>query len=195
MVEATLLSLKKVIVSDSGRSDTPVASTKEKNEEIQDVKMETVQESLVKHHANLPHWQQGGCIYFVTFRSKRGDLPNSALQEIKQILERERHEECFLHFAVIMPDHVHLLVAPAEIESQIWYSLSKILKTIKGVSSHAINHLLKTSGSVWQKESFDRIIRNEEEYQKFWNYMLYNPVKKGLATSLEDYPFYVTHFK
>ena len=77
---------------------------------------------------------------------------------------------------VIMPDHIHLLLIPKE-----KYSLSNIMKGIKGVTARKINIIRRTSGSVWQNESFDRIIRDEDELNEKLNYMLYNPVKKNLT--------------
>ena len=40
-------------------------------------------------------------------------------------------------------------------------------------------------GAIWQKESFDRIVRSEEEYLKKGNYILNNSF--GRWPELEDY--------
>ena len=45
----------------------------------------------------------------------------------------------------------------------------------------------KATGSIWQKESFDRIIRNQKELLEKVNYMLNNPVKKGLTVDSWEY--------
>ncbi|HEY7155345.1 MAG TPA: transposase [Gemmataceae bacterium] len=96
-----------------------------------------------------------------------------------------------LHLAVAMPDHVHLLLQPREKEAGRWFDLAEILKGIKGVSSRRINQLLGTTGTVWQAENFDRIMRNEEEYLQKWEYIWNNPVKAGLVSQPEQYPFFV----
>lgn len=59
----------------------------------------------------------------------------------------------------IMPNHVHLVFTILSKEK----SLSDIMKLIKGSSSIHINQYLKRSGSLWQAESFDRLIRDEKE--------------------------------
>lgn len=84
--------------------------------------------------------------------------------------------------AVVMPDHAHLILRPKDD-----IDLSRILKGIKGVSSRKINELRNTSGSVWQVESFDRIIRNNEELKEKIQYMYYNPVKSGLTDDPDSY--------
>ena len=58
---------------------------------------------------------------------------------------------------------------------------------IKGVSPHKINLKRNTSETIWQDESFDRIIRNAEELKEKINYMLNNPLKKGLTDNPMNY--------
>jgi putative transposase len=142
-----------------------------------------------RHH--LPHWQQGGSTYFVTFRSARGALPIEAVHTIRDMILEGHGRRYDLAFGVIMPDHVHLLLRPLEIEPGIWHDLSDILKWIKGAGARRINQLLGGQGSVWQKESFDRIVRDEEEYFQKWQYMVLNPFKAGLVDNPDDYDAFV----
>ena len=51
---------------------------------------------------------------------------------------------------VIMPNHVHILITPAENET-----LQKALKRIKGASARGINLALGQNGKVWKKHSYD----------------------------------------
>ena len=140
---------------------------------------------------NLPHWQIGGSVYFITFRSARGILPTIALNEVKKHILFDHNKRYRLYFAVIMPDHVHILLQPLKNVQDKFFTLKEILQGIKGSSARSINKVLQTSGTVWQAESFDRIMRNEEEMYEKWNYMWNNPIKAGLATGLEEYEFYV----
>jgi putative transposase len=45
-------------------------------------------------------------------------------------------------------------------------------------------------GTVWQDERYDRLVRNEEEFQGYWEYIRNNPIKAGFSTIAEDYPFF-----
>jgi REP element-mobilizing transposase RayT len=81
-----------------------------------------------------------------------------------------------------MPDHVHLLFKPAD-----GFSLSRIMKGVKGASSKRLNEQRGTRGSLWQDESWDRIIRDEAEFDEKLNYMLNNPVKAGLCEDAWEY--------
>ncbi len=135
---------------------------------------------------NLPHWQQGGNVYFITFTLASGQLTPA---ERDLVLKACRHwdgERIELQAAVVMPDHVHLLFAPFEKSRGEWYSLAEILHSIKSFTSHAINKDRGSSGTVWQDESFDRIVR-ADEYADTVSYILNNPVKAGIAESWRDY--------
>lgn len=68
---------------------------------------------LVRRRRELPHWEQGGQTYFITSRSARGALPPAALKIISAAIEHDDGRRYDLAFAVVMPDHVHLLLRPA----------------------------------------------------------------------------------
>ena len=45
------------------------------------------------------------------------------------------------------------------------------------------------SGPFWQDESYDHLVRGDEECQRIRRYIEWNPVKAGLAASPEDFPY------
>jgi REP element-mobilizing transposase RayT len=83
-----------------------------------------------------------------------------------------------LHAWVIMPNHAHLLfsVAPAG-------ALDKIIASWKRFSANQIQQRIGGAGGIWQKDYFDRLIRNEEHFQNVIRYIRNNPVKAKLSTS------------
>ncbi len=89
-----------------------------------------------------------------------------------------------------MPDHVHLIFIPLINEkAREVYSLAEIMDAIKGASAHLINRLLARNGRVWQEESFDRVLRCSEKLDEKVEYILDNPVRRGLVGNHEDYPW------
>ena len=138
---------------------------------------------------HLPHWTLKGAIYFVTFRTDsktdKNVCPTLSVEEQKLVLKHiiNGNEKFYtLISAIVMPDHIHMLLTPMG-----GYSLSRIMKGIKGVSARRLNLKRGTSGSIWQEESFDRIIRNQNELDEKLSYMLNNPAKRGLTESPWDY--------
>ena len=76
-----------------------------------------------------------------------------------------------------MPNHIHGVMRPLKWEE---YPLEKLLKTIKQRSSGEINKIVGTKGPLWQDESFDRMIRDEEGLFRIVQYIGNNPSKAGL---------------
>ena len=146
-----------------------------------------VQQELFKTRRNLPHWQSGGSTYFVTFRTNNLELKPEARTIVLDACRHFDGDRYRLRCAVVMPDHVHLLLQPEEAGAGRWHSLSSILHSIKSFTGNRINTLLGRKGTVWQDESYDRIVRNESELLEKWNYIRNNPVKKGLVCSPDEW--------
>jgi REP element-mobilizing transposase RayT len=77
---------------------------------------------------------------------------------------------------VVMPNHVHVLVTPYE-----GFELVDILHSWKSFTANEINTLMKSSGRVWQHESYDHIVRSEEELARIEQYIIENPSKAGIV--------------
>ena len=146
---------------------------------------------LVMRRHHLPHWQQVGSTYFVTFRSRRGALPDLALDAVRACVLHDHGKRYDLAAGMAMPDHIHLLIRPRMRDAASWYDLGEIMQGIKGTSARMINRVLGTAGSVWQRESFDRIVRDEVEFREKWAYIADNPVKRGLASATGEYRWYI----
>ncbi len=130
----------------------------------------------------LPHWQLEGSTYFITFRLMKGTLTPAERLVVRDHISAGHRRFYSLVAVVVMPDHVHLILRPLP-----GLDLSRIMKGIKGVSANLLNRARGTTGTVWQDESYDRIMRDEDEFNEKLNYMLNNPVKAGLCVAGEEY--------
>lgn len=142
----------------------------------------------------LPHFERPWGKYAVAFSThQRRELTPTerdiALQSIVHGHERNQYE---LYVGCVMPDHVHLLFEP-QIRDQgvdgktVFWSLSEILQGIKSSSAHRINKASGKQGAVWEKESFDRLIRSESDLHEKFSYMCRNAWDAGIAGPTEDY--------
>jgi putative transposase len=91
-----------------------------------------------------------------------------------------------LYGLVVMPDHVHLVLAPLA-DTQGAISIAEIMQAIKSTSAHRINRALGRKGRVWEEESFDRALRREESIADKIDYMMGNPVAAGLVQNPLEY--------
>jgi putative transposase len=93
-----------------------------------------------------------------------------------------RQQKYLLHEFVIMPNHFHLLITPAE-------TLERALQLIKGGFSFRAKKELKVSGEIWQTSFHDHRVRDNGEYENAKIYIHQNPVRAGLVERPEDYPY------
>lgn len=75
-----------------------------------------------------------------------------------------------LHALVVMPNHVHVLLTPAE-----GYDVITTIGNIKSFTATKINKLLGRSGDFWQRNSFDRMLRCADDFQAKMDYIIHNP--------------------
>ena len=75
---------------------------------------------------------------------------------------------------VLMPNHFHLLLSAPNTTPD------KIMQKIKLSFSRRLNSRLgAVTGSVWQRRYWDHIIRDQDDFNKHFDYVHYNPVKHG----------------
>jgi hypothetical protein len=63
------------------------------------------------------------------------------------------------------------------------------MQGIKSASAHSVNRLLKRAGPLWQDESFDHVLRNDEKLREKAEYICANAVRAGIASSEDQYPW------
>ncbi len=87
----------------------------------------------------------------------------------------------------IMPNHVHAVFTPLKKENRGYWPLSAIMHSIKGYSAREANKILGRAGKFWHKESFDHVVRDEEELNRIVRYVLNNPVKAGFVKKWDEW--------
>ena len=158
--------------------------------------------NVIYREDNLPHIQVPGATYFITFRThKFRVLSEKARETVLKTVLYWNNQRWKVFSVVVMPDHMHLIVKPLvesasirnnsdSISKQKYWDLSKILHSVKSYSANEINKIENKQGEpVWQTESYDRVIRNSEELVNELAYMNHNPVKAGLVSHAEEYPY------
>ena len=182
----------------------------------------------IDHTENrLPHWQQTGAVYFVTFRL--GDsVPQPLLAQWEDEreawlrwhpqpwtpeIEREYHErfsgamerwldaghgscvlrdpanaaivgEALRYFDggrvaqlawIVMPNHVHALFV-----LHAGWTLEQMIHSWKLFTARQINARLGRKGSLWMRDYFDRLVRDDRHFANCVRYIRRNPAKPHL---------------
>jgi REP element-mobilizing transposase RayT len=103
-------------------------------------------------------------------------LPSVSVALLESAQFRHQRGDWWLDLILLMPDHVHLLACfPAAKEMPV------VIKEWKAYTA-------KRAGVVWQRGFFDYRLRREESLREKADYILHNPVRKGLVTRAEDWP-------
>lgn len=143
---------------------------------------------------HLPHFERPWAKYAITWSTNnRQKLSDAARKVVLDCIRYWNERRYDLYAACVMPDHVHILIEPRvknqDSNATEFHSLTEILHTLKSFTAHKINELEKTSGAVWERESFDRLIRSENDLHEKFNYITRNPWDAGVARPGEDYPW------
>lgn len=193
------------------------------------IKFLNPEEEIQKGAGKLPHWEQHGVCYFITFRladsipselmvkwkKDRDEWISQNPQPWSEEAEAEYHREfsmkienwldqgrgeCFLisdevrkivlskliekhgssyhmHSLVIMPNHIHVLISIIE------GTLADLMHKWKGATAYLSNKHLTRSGAFWQRDYFDRIIRDARHYERCKRYIANNPKKANLRNA------------
>ena len=75
-----------------------------------------------------------------------------------------------LYRFVIMPNHVHLLLSPIGKEVS-----TRFIGSVKQYTANAINQALGRKGQVWQRNFFDRLVRDGNNFEAYVYYINQNP--------------------
>ena len=120
-------------------------------------------------------------IYFVTIcvANRQRVLANeTAFNAFKATISKLENWRIFA--AMLMPDHLHVIVAPMG-------SRNAKLGNFSGALKRWICRELNASWE-WQPGCFDRLLRSDESLHDKWLYVQENPVRGGLVGHWKDWP-------
>lgn len=144
--------------------------------------------------------------YFEKFDSVLGNYKNS-VSWLRQTAVAEKVKEAIHYYDgksydlityALMPNHVHMVFAPINVgrfseppksgrNGVSTYIVAKILQDLKKYTAVECNKILNRSGAFWQHESYDHVVRDEDELSRIIEYVLNNPVKAKLVDKWEDW--------
>jgi REP element-mobilizing transposase RayT len=121
-----------------------------------------------------------------------------AQPEIAEIVKEALHyrdtKDYDLFAFCVMTNHVHVVFKPltqlseSDCQSDLPdLPLDKIMQSLKRRTARKANLILGREGAFWQDESYDHVIRDNEEFNRIVHYVLENPVKAGLVNQWKDW--------
>ena len=102
---------------------------------------------------------------------------------VQQLLRAATEEKFAIVVYCFMPDHVHLLAQGTADDSDG----KRFIKTFKQYSGYYYSQAKHQP--LWQRYAFEHVLRDDEATLEVVRYILANPVRAGLADTVESYPF------
>lgn len=136
----------------------------------------------------LPHWRADEVRYYVTFRHRR-PLDEPERGALYAELMKQEGKKWGVELLCVLPEKSEMIVRVHESGAGQAYELSDIVSKAQGKAGKTI---LKKSGerfSPFYGESFDRIIRDESEFDSLWWSISQSPVSAELCDDPDDYQF------
>lgn len=148
---------------------------------------------------------KGGYYFFtvVTFSRRRLFSEPLAIDCFRHSWDVIRSQRPFQMIALcILPDHLHTIwrLPPGDADfSTRWASIkgvfSREYQKCSG-RSQILNpsRVKKRESAIWQRRFWEHQIRDENDLQKHFNYVHYNPVKHKLVQSVDTWPYSTYHY-
>ena len=136
------------------------------------------------HPPRIPVWLawEQSVIYFITICTvdRKAVLANPQIFRAFK-LAASKLRDWHVLAAIVLPDHLHIIVAPIRNREAKLGSFSAALK-------RWMREQLGASWR-WQAGCFDRLLRRNESLHDKWLYIRENPVRAGLVQKWEDWPY------
>jgi len=127
----------------------------------------------------VPNWVASGSFFFITINCAergRNQLCKAGLGDKVLAAAAFQHDRLHWHcrLLLLMPDHLHAVIAFPD-----QAGMRRIMKNCK-------HYLAGDVGIEWQRDFFDHRLRNQQEEREKIEYILMNPVRKGLCEREEE---------
>jgi putative transposase len=145
-------------------------------------------DSSHKHLAHLAAFDADPIVFFtVVTAGRRAVLACADAHEIlRGVWGRSAHHNgWWVGDYLLMPDHVHFFARSGR-EADV---MNNWVQMWKSVSARLLLKRLGIEPPFWQEDYFDRYLRSGEDFSDKWAYVEANPVRAGLVTKPEDWPF------
>jgi REP element-mobilizing transposase RayT len=120
-----------------------------------------------------------------------------AKQVIESLLWTKQRYQWHLYCYCLMPDHLHFVCRLMDADVKMINAGARgavpegVLEHLARFKSYTTNKAWKLGfqGQLWQKSSYDRVLDLERALLEVIEYVLNNPVRKGLVKEWSEWPY------
>jgi putative transposase len=124
-------------------------------------------------------------VTFSTFHRRKLFTVEIYVRLFLKTLYRYRREGRYtLHAFVVMPEHAHLPLTPAND-----ITIERAIQLIKGDYSHELGTIIGRDQEIWQRGFTDHRIRSDIDFMHHRNYIHQNPVERRIVVNPREYRY------
>jgi putative transposase len=147
---------------------------------------------------------QGGTYFFTVVTEQRQAIltqPNMRIA-LREAIEQVRLTRPFnIEAWVLLPDHLHAIWTLPEGDDDFstrWKIIKQLVTRQCGAEffdATLLNNRRKhkRQSTLWQQRFYERLIRDESDFETHLNYIHFNPVKHGLVECVKDWQYSSFH--
>ena len=132
------------------------------------------------------NYAQANAVFFITLCSlnkKQVFVKDDFNTEVMKCIKNERKQIGHaIYVFCLMPDHLHLLLSPLETGIPVPQFMGGLSSLITRLSWR-----YSFTGRLLQRSFYDHVIRKDEDLRGIAEYILNNPVRRGLVEEWHDY--------
>ena len=134
----------------------------------------------------LPHWRADDVKYYVTFRHRR-ELDEQERNLLLRSLLRAEGRKFEMQIVCVLPEVTELIFTVMPDPSGEPYELADIVEKAKSKAGKLIIKKSRERFPPFYTESYDRILRDDSEFEEFWQRIFDSPVTLELVEDPEEY--------
>ncbi|RJF75054.1 REP-associated tyrosine transposase [Rhodopseudomonas palustris] len=141
----------------------------------------------------------GGCWFFtVNLLERRNTLLVDHIAILRDAVARTRQRLPFeIDAVVVLPDHLHAVwtLPPEDADFSTRWRLIKthFAKGLPKQERLSVVRARRRERGIWQRRFWEHLIRDEDDYARHVEYCMINPVKHGLVSLVQDWPYSSFH--
>ncbi|WP_258870851.1 MULTISPECIES: REP-associated tyrosine transposase [unclassified Wenzhouxiangella] len=141
----------------------------------------------------------GGTYFFtVNLLDRRSTLLIDRIEELRRSIQAVRRELPFkIHAWVVLPDHMHALWSLPDGDSDFsnrWRLIkARFSRRLGGFEPRTGSRRLRGERSIWQRRFWEHLVRDDREFERYMDYIHFNPVKHGYVEHVSEWPYSTFH--
>ncbi len=155
-----------------------------------------------RHRLPMAYYTDADHVFMFTLCARQHGSPfargSLATAIVDALLWRKTHHAWTMFCYCLMPDHLHFVVRLSRDEKRLYNAgargwmpagLLDQIGAFKRYTTTQIWYAQGGTGALWQRSSYDRTMRADEPIDEAVHYVLNNPVRRGLVSRWEEYPY------